>query len=262
MIDHYLNMGANALDLKVMAPKKIIGEVEEFKWAPNEEIHIDSKDSDVQEMATNMNDVFTVADWIEKLEYRMELYAGAPREAMGIRTPGEKTAFEVQSLENAAGRIFGEKIIQFELFMEMLLNDMLEVAHQNFDMTDFIRVVDNDIGVQQFREITKEDITANGVLRPVGARHFAEKAQELQNIVGIFNSPIGQLIAPHTSSVAMMHFVEDVVNLRGYNMFQKYAALSEKQELEALAGQAQEDNDMKAQMSEEDLMLGATPDEN
>lgn len=259
MIDHYLNMGANALDLKVMSPKKIIGEVEEFVWGPNEEIHIDSKDSDVQEMAQSMNDIFTVRDWIEQLEYRMELYAGAPREAMGIRTPGEKTAFEVQSLENASGRIFGEKIVQFELFMEQILNDMLEVSHRNFDEEDVIRVVDNDIGVVQFKQITKEDITANGILRPIGARHFAQKAQEVQNLIGILNSPLGQILSPHMSGIATMHFVEDVVNLRGYNMFQKHVAVAEQQELQALAGQAAEDNEVKAQMSEEDIMLEAPP---
>jgi hypothetical protein len=30
----------------------------------------------------------------------MEMMAGAPREAMGIRTPGEKTAFEVRAYDS------------------------------------------------------------------------------------------------------------------------------------------------------------------
>lgn len=258
MIDHYINMGANALDLKVMPPKKIIGDVEEFIWGPNEEIHIDEQ-GDVQEMAQQFGDVMTVREWIKELEDRMELYAGAPREAMGIRTPGEKTAFEVQSLQNAAGRIFGEKIVQFELFMERVLNNMLQVAYQNLDITDVIQVVDNDIGAVDFRKITKEDITANGVLRPIGARHFAQKAQELQNLVGIFNSPIGQMVMPHTSSIAMSQFIEDVVDLRGYNMFSPYVALQEKQEEQAILSQAQEDHMMNQQQSEEELMAGAPP---
>lgn len=260
LIDHYLNMGANALDLKVMPPKKIIGEVEEFVWGPNQEIHI-SENGDVQEMAQNFNDVFTVKDWIEFLEAKMEMYAGAPREAMGIRTPGEKTAFEVQALENAAGRIFQEKTIQFELFMEEILNDMLEVAHLNMDFADVIRVIDNDIGVQQFRNITKDDITSNGIIRPVGARHFAQKAQELQNLVGIMNSPIGPLITPHTSTVALSKFVEDVVDLRGYNMFSTNIAVSEQQELQALTNQALEDNEMNSQISEEELLAEVPEDE-
>lgn len=253
MIDHYLNMGANALDLKVMAPKKIIGDVEEFVWGPNAEIHIDEQ-GDVQEMAQQFGDVVTVEQWIKELEDRMELYAGAPREAMGIRTPGEKTAFEVQTLNNAAGRIFGEKIIQFEIFMERVLNNMLKVAYQNLDQSDVIKVIDNDIGAARFKQITKDDITASGILRPIGARHFAQKAQELQNLVGIFNSPIGEMIKPHTSSIAMSRFVEDVVDLRGYDMFRPNIAVQEAQELDAIMQQAQEDNIMAQQTSEEQLM--------
>lgn len=261
LLDHYLNMGANALDLKVMAPKKIIGDVEEFIWEPNAEIHMD-ENGDVQELAQNFNDVFTVRDWIEYIENKMELYAGAPREAMGIRTPGEKTAFEVQALENAAGRIFNEKIIQFELFMEETLNDMLEIAHSNMDFVDTIRILDKDIGAQRFKEITKDDITANGVLRPVGARHFAQKAQELQNLVGILNTPfIAEKIAPHTSGVSLTQFVEDVVDLRAYKMFVPNIAVQEAQELQAIMGQASEDNQMASQMSEEELMMEAQ-DEN
>ncbi|NOQ73234.1 MAG: hypothetical protein GQ574_14600 [Crocinitomix sp.] len=254
LLDHRENMKSNALDLKVMSPLKIIGEVEEFTWGPRAEIHID-ENGDVQELAQGFNDIFASNNEMEAIEARMELYAGAPREAMGVRSPGEKTAFEVQSLENAAGRIFQEKIIQFEVFMEQCLNDMLETSHRNMDMGDVIRVIDNDLGVQQFLNITKEDITANGVLRPVGARHFAQKAQELQNLTGIFNSQLGQIIAPHTSSVALTRFVEDVVDLRGYEIFRPNVAVAEQQETQALVNQADEDNMMESAegMSEEEL---------
>lgn len=255
LIDHYVNMGANALDLKVMPPKKIIGDVESFVWAPNAEIHLD-ENGDVVEMAQQFGDVYTAMDFVERLENRMEMYAGAPREAMGIRTPGEKTAFEVQSLENAAGRIFQEKIIQFEIFMEQVLNDMLETAHRNMDENDVVRVIDDDLGVKEFREIAKEDITAAGVLRPVGARHFAKKAQELQNLVGIFNTPIAQKIDPHVSSVGLAQYVEDLLDIRGYSIFRPNVAVAEMQETQSLATQAQEDNIMKSQTSEEEIMAG------
>jgi len=254
LIDHYGNMVSNALDLKVMPPKKIVGDVEAFTWEPNGEIHLD-ENGDVVEMAQQFGDVYAVLQYIETLEGRMELYAGAPREAMGVRTPGEKTAFEVQALENAAGRIFQEKITQFEIFMEQVLNDMLEEAHRNFPISDIIRVVDNDLGVQEFRSITKEDITANGVLRPIGARHYAQKAQELQNLVGVFNSPIGQMLAPHTSGVGLSDFVNDVIDLRGYNIFQKNIAVAEQQELQALTNQAQEETIMTEQIIPEEIAI-------
>ena len=138
--------------------------------------------------------------------------------------------------------------------MEKGLNDMFHQAHIHSDFVDVIRVVDDDIGAQQFRKITKEDITANGVLRPVGARHFAQQAQELQNIIGIFASPIGQMIMPHTSTKALANFVGDIANLRGYEVFKTNIAVSEQQELSSLTNQAAEDNETMAMMSEEELM--------
>lgn len=259
-IDHYTNMAANALDLKVMPPKKIIGNVEEFDWEPNAEIHID-ENGDVQEMAQQFGDIATCLQFIAELENRMEMYAGAPREAMGIRTPGEKTAFEVQALENAAGRIFQEKIIQFEVFMEELLNDMLETAHRNMDFLDVVSVIDNDIGAVDFREIRKEDITANGILRPIGARHFAQKAQELQNLVGVFNSPIGQMVTPHTSAIGLTEFINDVIDLRGYDIFRPNVAIEEQQELDSQANLAAEENIAKEQIIPEEVENSALQQE-
>jgi hypothetical protein len=255
-LDHYMNMAANALDLKVMPPKKIIGNVEEFNWEPNAEIHIDDN-GDVQEMAQQFGDIATCLEFINQIEQRMEMYAGAPREAMGIRTPGEKTAFEVQALENAAGRIFQEKITQFEVFMEDLLNDMLEEAHRNFDYLDTVRIIDDDLGVQEFRQVTKEDITADGILRPVGARHFAQKAQELQNLVGVFNSPIGQMIQPHTSAIGLTQFINDVVDLRGYDIFRPNVAIAEQNESMDMAEQLQEDALARDQIVPEEIEASA-----
>ena len=255
-LDHYLNMAANALDLKVMPPKKVIGDVEEFDWAPNSLIHIDES-GDVQEMAQQFGDVVSCLEFIRQLEERMEMYSGAPREAMGIRTPGEKTAFEVQSLENAAGRIFQEKVIQFEYFLEDLLNGMLESAHRNMEYLDLIRIVDDDLKAVEFREITKEDITASGVLRPIGARHFAQKAQELQNLVGVFSSPMVKFIEPHTSGEGLTRFINDIVDLRAYDIFRKNVAVEEAQETQGLAQQAQQDamTDISPEEMQEQILM-------
>lgn len=245
-IDHLENLKADAMDLVVLPPLAIQGEVEEFVWGPGAEIHFDEGGS-VGLLSQDMNSIIMADNQIQLIEDKMELYAGAPREAMGIRTPGEKTAFEVQTLNNAAGRIFQEKVTTFEIeLLERALNAMLETARRNMDMSDTIRVMDDDIGVQQFVEITRDDITANGKIRPVGARHFSKQAQDLQNIVGVFNTAIGQMIAPHTSSKAMAKFVDDVTGLKGYDIFRPNVAVAEMQETQALANQAQEDNAVAA----------------
>lgn len=240
-IDHLENLKADAMDLLVHPPLKVIGDVEEFIWGPGAEIQID-ENGDVQELGKNLNGVVAANNSIELLENRMETYAGAPREAMGIRTPGEKTAFEVQQLNNAAGRIFQEKITTFEiLLLEKVLNAMLETSARNMTSIDTIRSFDTDLGVTKFKDITKEDITANGVIRPVGARHFAKQSQDLQNLVGVLNSPIGPMIQPHTSGIEMTKVVKDITGLHGYDLFKPNVAVMEQQQTQSLMNNAQSD---------------------
>ena len=253
-IDHLENLKADAMDLAVLPPLVIAGEVEQFEYRPGAEIHIDENGS-VTELARNAQWVIQADNAISILEQRMEAYAGAPREAMGIRSPGEKTAFEVQQLQNAGGRIFQEKITTFEIeLLERILNAMLEVGRRNMDATDVARVMDDDLGVTQFINITREDITASGVLRPIGARHFAAQAQLMQNLQGTFGQALPQLLLPHVSGKALSKLVEDVLGLRRWSLFQPNAAVFEQQETQRLATQATEDL-----MTEQSIPPGLAP---
>ena len=240
-IDHLENAKADAMDLAIMPPLLIKGDVEAFTWGPNAEIHLD-ENGDVTELARNVQWVLQADAAIDRLESRMEQFAGAPREAMGIRTPGEKTAFEVQRLDNAAGRIFQEKITTFETcLLEKCLNAMLETAKRNMDRSDVARVIDNDLGITTFMEITKEDITASGILRPIGARHFAAQAQLVQNLTQLSNTAVWQQIAPHVSSIQLASLVEDVLGLGRYSLISPNIAIQEQQETQRSLNQAQED---------------------
>lgn len=243
-IDHLENLKADAMDLSVHPMMVIQGDVEDFDYEPGGRIYIDDVgQSNVTELGKNLNGVVGANNEISMLEQRMEMYAGAPREAMGIRSPGEKTAFEVQQLQNAGGRIFQEKITNFEIEMvEPVLNAMLETSRRNMDGMDVIRVFDDELGAQLFQSITKQDITASGRIRPVGARHFAKQAQDLQNLMGVFANPqVVQMIAPHTSAIALTSFIEDVTGLQAYNIFQPNVAIGEQQETARQSSQAQED---------------------
>jgi hypothetical protein len=238
-IDHLENLKADMFDLIAAPPLLIRGEVEEFNWGPYEEIHVD-EGGDVSLL--NVNAQALNADMqIAMLEQRMEEYAGAPKQAMGIRTPGEKTAFEVQQLQNAAGRIFQVKINNFELnLLEPLLNAMLQVARRNMDLVDTIRVMDDDIGVVSFMNVTKEDITAAGKLRPIGSRHFSAQSQLMQNLLQLFNSSVGQLILPNVSTKELTKLVEEALQLEKFQLFSDNAQLFEQAERERLASQIQE----------------------
>ena len=244
-IDHLENLKADVFDLIAHPPIKVIGEVKEFQWGPNEVIHID-EGGDVQMLVpdtTALNADFQ----IRELEQKMEEFAGAPKQAMGIRTPGEKTAFEVQSLENAAGRIFQEKITMFETeLLEPALNAMLEAGRRNLNGSDLVRVIDDDLGVAEFLNITKEDITASGKLRPIGARHFAAQAQMMQNLNGILNGGIGQFISQHISKKKLAQMVESLLGIEKFDLVQENIGILEDIEAQRLMNQGQENLEVEA----------------
>jgi hypothetical protein len=242
-LDHLENTKADALDQTIMPPKKIFGQVDPFNWGPNENIYIPGgqNEGDVVPMPPNPA-AFQVNNEIGFLMEMMEEMAGAPKQAMGIRTPGEKTAFEVQTLENNAGRNFMSKTNKFEIqFLEPVLNLMLEAAKRNISVSDTLKVVDDDFGAATFVQITKEDITAIGKLRPVGSRHFAARAQLIQNMTQLFNSPLGEFIKPDLSRKQLTKMVEETMGLTKYKLFKDNIAVTETAETQRLVQQASMD---------------------
>jgi len=238
-IDHLENMKADVFDLIAYPPIVRKGIVDDFTWAPG--VQIDLTEGSV-EMLVPDTQALNADFLISTLEQKMEEYAGAPREAMGIRTPGEKTALEVSALMTAAGRIFQEKITTFEiLLMEPILNDYLEQSRRNMDAVDYARVMDDDIGAMTLVSVTKEDITAKGTIRPIGARHFAAQAQTFQNLNGIMNSRIGQVLEKHTDTTALANMVEDLLNIERYGLFKKNQAVFEEADMQRTSSSVQED---------------------
>ena len=247
-IDHIENMKSDLVDLIAYPPLKLKGYVENFTWAPFEKIIV-SEEGDVEIMKVDSNPL----QWnleIDALMTKMEESAGSPKEAMGFRTPGEKTAYEVQRLENAASRIFQSKIAQFEeQILEPLLNAMLELARRKIDHT-VIRVINDEFKVATFLSINPEDITASGRIRPMGARHFAEKAEQIQNLTNFYASAIGQdpAITVHTSSIKLAELIfNDLLGFEQYGIVQPYIRLSEQAEGASLNMQHEEDVAMQVQ---------------
>lgn len=180
-IDHLENLKADVFDQIAFPVLKIKGDVEDFNFEPGSRIYL-GDEGDVGYLAPDPT-ALNADNQIANTMAIMEEMAGAPKQAMGIRTPGEKTAFEVNQLQNAAGRIFQNKTQHLEkVFFEPILNSMLECGRRNMDAFDIIRISNEKLGIEVFQQITKEDITANGMLVPMGARHFAERAQRVQNL--------------------------------------------------------------------------------
>lgn len=226
-MDHVENMKADIWDLVTYPVQKVKGFVENYTWQPGEKIFV-SDEGDVelvqpavQIMQSNME--------VGYLAATMEEMAGAPKEAMGFRSPGEKTKYEVQRLENAASRVFQNKINQFEEQMvEPLLNAMLELARRNLSGVNTIRVFDDEFKFATFQQLTVNDITGVGRIKPVAARHFAEQAELIQNLTSLTGSGLWQTVAPHFSGVELAKIIEDIFNLKDYKVVTPYIALAEQ----------------------------------
>lgn len=258
-IDHIENLRADAFDMIAFPVMKIKGDVEDFDYKPAAKIYCD-EDGDVDFMHPDVT-VLQADTQIAILEQKMEEMAGAPKQAMGFRTPGEKTAYEVQVLENGASRVFQSKINYFERnFLEPALNNMLEVSRRNMT-SEVIKVVGND-GAEIFQSITMDDLRADGMLRPIGARHFTEKAQAVQNLSQFFNSAMGQdpSITVHFSGVRLAKAVEELLNLQGYDLVQENVRLEEQATSQQLAQRLSQDAqrrgmiDPQAEPIEEEVM--------
>jgi len=198
-IDHLENLKADVFDQIAYPILKIRGDVEDFDFSPATRIYM-GEEGDVGYLApdsTALNADFQ----IQALENKMEEMAGAPRQAMGIRTAGEKTAFEVQTLQNAASRIFEHKTAHFErVFLEPILNAMFEVSRRRMNVSDTVRVFDTPTNAVVFRTITKDDITASGKIVSVGARHFAERARRVQSLTQLYQIKLSDpTVAAHMS---------------------------------------------------------------
>lgn len=240
-IDHLENAKSDAFDLIIHPVMKVKGYVEDFEYGPGERIYCgDEGDVEFERPDTTMLNADTQ---IAIYEAKMEEMAGAPKQAMGFRTPGEKTAYEVQVLENGANRVFLNKTSYFEeMFLEPILNSMLEIARRNMGPSDLIKVMDDQFGVAEFMKVTKEDIVARGKLRPIGARRFARNANILQNLTQLATSPLGQdpAVNAHVSGIAMAKLIEELLDLERFDLVQDNVRIAEMLETEKLKQSAQQ----------------------
>lgn len=243
-IDHLENAKADAFDLTVFPVMKVKGFVEDFDYQPGERIFVgEEANSDVEFMRTDLQSIVSAETQIASYEAKMEEMAGAPKQAMGFRSPGEKTAFEVQVLENGSNRIFLNKTAYFEeVFMEPLINTMLEQGRRNMSASDIVRTQDDEFGAVSFVTITKADITANGKIRPVGARHFARNANIVQNLSQLGNSHFGQdpSVNVHISGKKLAHLFEELLDLERYGLVQDNIRVYEQLETQQLVQSGQQ----------------------
>lgn len=233
-LDHIENMRADVIDFTTFPVQKIKGYVEDYTWQPGEKIYV-SEEGDV-EVEQPKVEVLNANFDLGRYENAIEEFAGAPKEAMGFRTPGEKTKYEVQRLENAASRMFQNKIKQFEeQILEPSLNAMLELSRRNLTGATVIKVFDDELKTASFQTLTVEDITGIGRIRPIAARHFAEQANLIQNLTNLTGSQLWQSVAPHFSGIKMAKMLENIFDLGDYEIVLPFIALAEQADAQKMA---------------------------
>lgn len=251
--DHLENLKADAFDQIIHPMIKVKGdEVEEFVFGPGQKIYCGGE-SDVEFLRPDAS-VLQANNEIAIYHNLMELMAGSPKEAMGFRTPGEKTAFEMSVLQQGSDRMFQDKLMHFEEYIiEPVLNAFFELIVRNFDVTDVAQVFNKDTKAFDLIELVREDILAEGSLKPIGARHFAarnKRIQELQNFLMIAQNPV---IAPHISGVNAAEMFEEELGFDKWNIVAPFIGLQEQfqaaqlqQEMQGALGMPEGEEELEA----------------
>jgi hypothetical protein len=252
-LDKLENLRADKFDLLANPPLVMVGDVTitGVKGTPNCVYHAE-EGGDVREMVESA--IALQADTqIQFTLALMDELSGNPKESIGQRTPGEKTKFEVQLLDAGQNKTFRNKVKKFEKeILSPVLQDYLEQGRRNLDGTDLIRVLDDKLGAIDFQDVTRDDIAGRGKIRARGSSVFAQKANALQNLVTIVGSPLGAVMAPHTSGIRLTKAVEELADLKGYGIYLQGIGIQEAQQLQRLTAKSQDKTD-EVNLNQEDV---------
>lgn len=252
-LNHLENSKADAFDQQLDADLVFKGTIDIIQDGARKIYISEDVHGDVRRLAPDAS-ILNANMEIEWLMRMMEETAGAPKDAVGIRTPGEKTAFEVGQLFERSGRVFQNKVAYFErVFTEQIINAELHVSRDNIAKVDTIPVLGDEDGIMDFMDISKEDLSSNGKLVPIGARHFARQAQLIQTISalqsGLLSDPDVKM---HISGKRLAEVVVDeLLNFHKFDLYKPYVRLFEQAEAQKYVQAAESDMMAQEQMMAE-----------
>ena len=192
-------------------------------------------DSDVRAIvpdATALNADNQIANY----HRMMEEMAGAPPETRGIRTPGEKTAFEVSKLDQNATMMFVDKARIFERMLESMLKESFELMLLNFDIEDYIEVFGEDAEEGGLRALAEASELSRGDFVAMGARHWTRRNRETLEMNNFMTGPLQDpKIRAHVSGVKLAEYWERKLNLEDEGIVEENAGVKEDVRLQAIA---------------------------
>lgn len=116
---------------------------------------------------------------IDKYERKMEQYVGITQDTMGVRTPGEKTAFEYNGLVTSGVRNIEQQVRHFEKeLFQPLVNLLLKVfvLHKGSEKVS-VKDFDEDAKTVIYKDIILDEMLLTGKLKAVGSLTYAEKSR-------------------------------------------------------------------------------------
>ena len=246
-IDHIENMKADVTDFMSMPVIVTIGQgiQERLKWEPGDQWNLPP--GSTIELLYPDPKIPLLNDEILTYERAMEELAGVPRETAGFRTPGEKTAFEVDQLMSNADGLFEEQLMNFESsILEPLLNLMLEINLQTLTATDLQVIFPEELltDPEGTVNIFKKAL-AEGRLYVTGSKHYKarqQKVREIQNILAIAGQ--SDAAAQHISQFRALKAIETEVGI------EEEGIISFGAQLEEQAGMQMKQAELKEQMAQ------------
>lgn len=262
MINHRENSKNEAIDRFIHPDRLYQGEVEEvFDEVTGQMKYLAPENGMVQDIQPNT----AILSYNNEVASYLELARRAarlPQQLSGFRSAGEKTAFEVQTLNDGAFRGFINKAEQFEQdLLEPSVTAELDIARDNFQSVLQVSKK-NEEGLVEFLEVTEEDLKSNGKLVPYGSRRFSRLLQQQAGLNQLSQSQLGQMIAPHMSTWKVANAVEHVYGFEDFDMFGKFVSVEEQ--LEAQEAQAMAQNEFaqsQGQPTAQELALQQEEDE-
>ena len=230
MINHRENSKNDSIDSFANPDRAYVGDVEEiYDEVTGQTKYIMPEGGSVQDITPDA----TVLTYDNQIQMHMEMARRAariPQQLTGFKTSGEKTAFEVQNLNDGAFRGFINKAMQFEEdVIEPCVTAEIRVAKENF--SSVISVLEEDEeGIISVLEVTEEDLSSNGKLIPFGARRFSRNLQQLAGMQNLTQGPLYQIIGKHFNTYDLARVWETLNGFENYEVIKKFAAIDEAME--------------------------------
>tara|TARA_B100000519_G_C14199864_1_gene417314 strand:+ start:68 stop:928 length:861 start_codon:yes stop_codon:yes gene_type:complete len=192
-------------------------------------------DSDVRTITPDAT-ALNADNQIALYQRMMEEMAGAPPETRGIRTPGEKTAFEVSKLDQNATMMFVDKARIFERMLESMLKESFELMLLNFDIEDYKEIFGDEAEDLGLRALSMESELSRGEFQAIGARHWTRRNRETLEINNFMSGPMQDpKIRAHVSGIALADYWERKLNLEDEGIVEENAGVKEDVRLQAIA---------------------------